>query len=338
MSEATTSPTSAARSTGVTARRALRDDADRGEDRVDQAVEPLDLLERRPVPRRTRLAARDVARFAAAQGRFVGEQVGIGADDRQRRPQLVGDQRDQLAARLVDGLERLDPGLGLRLLAALLDDPGQQVGDGAELGDVVVAERPRLLGLDVEDADDLVVPGQRHGQHRGHETALVDAADPQEAGIGLDVRDDQRAAVRGDPTGHALAERDARPADLEAVEAVRGGQRQVRSVAVEQVERGDVRVQHVPGPVDDGLEQLVPRPGGRRQPGDLVQEAQLFELVVRVRLRGAGASPTRDAGRSGRGSDARHGHHHTSLEKGCGLDGCDPVAARTRNGPLGWPA
>ena len=46
-------------------------------------------------------------------------------------------------------------------------------------------------------------------------------------------------------------------------------------------------MQHVPGPVDDGLEQLVPRPGGRRQPGDLVQEAQLFELVVRVRLRGA---------------------------------------------------
>ena len=127
-------------------------DADRGEDRVDQPVEPLDLLERRPVPGGPRLAPRQVARFAAAQRRLLGEQVGVGADDRERRPQLVGDERDQLAARLVDRLERLDPRLGLGLLAALLDDPGQQVGDRPELGDVVVVEVARLLGLDVEDA------------------------------------------------------------------------------------------------------------------------------------------------------------------------------------------
>ena len=181
MSEATTSSTSAARSTGETLAGPSGHDPHRGEDRVDQAVEPLDLLERRPVPRRAGLAARDVARFAAAQRRLVGEQVGVGADDRERRPQLVGDERDQLAAGLVDRLERLDPGLGLGLLAALLDDPGEQVGDRPELGDVVVAEGPGLLGLDVEDADGLVVPGQRHGQHRCHEPALVDAADPQEA-------------------------------------------------------------------------------------------------------------------------------------------------------------
>ena len=66
--------------------------------------------------------------------------------------------------------------------------PGEQVGDRAELRDVVVAEGPRLLGLDVEDPDGLVVPGQRHGQHRRHEAALVDAADPQEARVGADVR------------------------------------------------------------------------------------------------------------------------------------------------------
>ena len=116
-------------------------DADRGEDRVDEAIEPLDLLERRAVPGGARLAAGHVARFATAQRRLVGEQVGVGPDDRQRRPQLVGDERDQLAAGLVDRLERLDPRLGLGLLAALLDDPGEQVGDRAELGDVVVAER-----------------------------------------------------------------------------------------------------------------------------------------------------------------------------------------------------
>ena len=59
-----------------------------------------------------------------------------------------------------------------------------------------VAEVARLLGLDVEDADGLVVPGERNGQHGGHEAALVDAADPQEPGVGLDVGDDQRLARR----------------------------------------------------------------------------------------------------------------------------------------------
>ena len=145
----------------------------------------------------------------AAQRRLVGEQIGVGADDRERRAQLVGDQRDELAARLVDGLEGLDPGLGLGLLAALLDDPGQQVGDRSELGDVGLAEVARLLGLDVEDAHDLVVPGQRHRQHRGDEPALVDPADPQEARVGLDVRDDQRPPVGRHAAGDALAERDA---------------------------------------------------------------------------------------------------------------------------------
>ena len=125
------------RSTGVTDGGILRHDPDRGEDRVDEAVEPLDLLERRAVPRRARLAPGDVARLAAAERRLVGQQVGVRADDRERRPQLVGDERDQLAAGLVDRLERLDAGLGLGLLAALLDDPGEQVGDRAELGDVV---------------------------------------------------------------------------------------------------------------------------------------------------------------------------------------------------------
>ena len=121
----------------------VRNDPDRREDGVDEPVEALDLLERRVVPGGARLAPLDVARFAPASGGLVGEQVGVGADDRQRRAQLMGDERDQLAARLVDRLERLDPGLGLGLLAALLDDARQQVGDRAELGDVVRREIAR---------------------------------------------------------------------------------------------------------------------------------------------------------------------------------------------------
>ena len=297
-----------------------------------------------------------VARCHAA--RVSREQVGVRADDGERRPQLVGDQGDQLAPRLVDRLECLDPRLGLGLLPALLDDPGQQVGDRAQLGDVMVAEVPGLLGLDVEDPDDLVAPGQRDGQHGGHESALVDAADPQEPRVCPDVRDDRRSPVGRDAAGDALAERNAGPADLEAIQAVGGGEGQVRSVPIEQVERGDVGVEHIASPVDDGLEELVPGPGRRRQAGDLVEEAELFELVGRARRqRRAGTRPVRarpalrawpirgGGWPSGVGDGIRqlarargrvvrrHGDHHTSLRKVAVQNGCGPVAAGTRNGP-----
>ena len=43
-------------------------------------------------------------------------------------------------------------------------------------------------------------------------------------------------------------------------------------------------MKRVAGPVDDRLEQLVPRPGGRREAGDLVEEAQLLELLRLARV------------------------------------------------------
>ena len=55
-SDVTTSSTSDAQVDRRDRRRALGHDADRGQDRVDEAIEPLDLLERRPVPGGARLA------------------------------------------------------------------------------------------------------------------------------------------------------------------------------------------------------------------------------------------------------------------------------------------
>ena len=79
-------------------------------------------------------------------------------------------------------------------------------------------------------------------------------------------------------------------------------------------------MEHVAGPVDDRLEQLIPRSGGRREAGDLVQEAQLLELVVGGF---GGVAPGRRRRRCERSAadadrDAGHGHHDTSLRKGCG--------------------
>ena len=78
--------------------------ADRGEDRVDEAVQPLDLLDRAQMPRCC--AARGgagVARLASLERRLVGQEVGVRADDGERRAELVGDERDELVARPVQG-------------------------------------------------------------------------------------------------------------------------------------------------------------------------------------------------------------------------------------------
>ena len=192
----------------------------------------------------------------------------------------MGDQGDQLGARLVEALQRDNLGLGLALLTTLLDDPGEEVGDRAQLGGIGRVEVAHGLRLDVEHADDLVVPRQRHRQHRRHVAALVDPADPHEMGILLDVGHDHRLLAGCHPTGDALAERHPCAPDLVAIEAVRGGQGQMAAVAVEEVERADVGVQGVAGFVDDRLEELVPGPGRGGQAGDPMQEAELPELLL----------------------------------------------------------
>ena len=298
-------------------RRLVGHDPNGREDRVDQTVEPLDLLERPAVPVGPLLPAAGVPRLATFKRRILGEQVGVCAHNRQRRPKLVGDERDELAPGLVDRLEFHREGFGLPLLPSLLDDAGKEVGDRPELGHVDVAELATSFGLDVEDADGLVVPAQRHRQHRGDEPLLVDAADPQEPRVLGDLDDDQRLTRGGDPPGNALAVRHPRPPDLVPVETVRRRERQVRSVPIEEVERGDVRVERVPGAVDNRLEQLVPRSRGRREAGDLVEELELLELG-----RAAFGRGFRD--RVGRG----HGIHDTSLGTERRPKRCGGVAAR----------
>ena len=73
---------------------------------------------------------------------------------------------DQLDAPLVKGAQLVDLVLGFTLQPDSLDDARQQVGDGAQLIAVGDREVPRLLGLDVEDSDDGVVPDERHRASR----------------------------------------------------------------------------------------------------------------------------------------------------------------------------
>ena len=86
-------------------------------------------------------------------------------------------------------------------------------------------------------------------------------------------------------------------------------------------------MERVAGPVDDGLEQLVPRPRGRGEAQDLVEEAQLVELVAgRRRAPGVGRGLAGRRGVAGTRSGRRAGaigHHLTSVGKVMASKGCD---------------
>jgi len=145
-----------------------------------------------------------------------------------------------------------------------------------------------IYGRDVQDADDSVVPDERHREHRGDEPLLVDPPDPEEPRVRRDVRDDLRLPRGGDVTGHPLAVGHLRPPDLILVKAIGGGEGEDRLVPVEQVERGDVGMERVPGLVHDGLEQLIPGVCRRGQAHHVVEEAQLFQLGVHRMVGGPG--------------------------------------------------
>ena len=303
MSSTTSSSRSAPTSIGTHLDRAFGAGPNRGQDRVDQAVQTVDLAEGALVPLLAQCPTLRIAARPAVQWWVVGEQVGVGAHDRQGRAQLVGHHRNQLGSSLVEALQGDHLGLGIALEAALLDDPGQEVGDRAELGCILGVEVAMGLGLDIEHAHDLGMPGQGNGQHRCDIAALVNAAHPQEALVLPDVGHDHGLLAGGHPPGHALPERHPRTANLVTVEPVRCGQGQMAAVAIEQVQRADVGVERVASLVHDRLEQLVPGPGRRGQTGNAMQEAQLPELLL---------------GRSTRrGHLLDHGLHGTGGSSGC---------------------
>ena len=140
-------------------------------------------------------AANRVARLAALERRIVGEEVRVGADDGQRRPELVGDERDQLAPGLVDRAER-----STRASASACWRPFSTIPASRSAIAPSCATSPGVKSRG-RSVWTLSTPttwsfhDERHGQHRGDEPALVDAPDPQEARVGADVGDHQRLAL-----------------------------------------------------------------------------------------------------------------------------------------------
>ena len=75
----------------------------------------------------------------------------------------------------------------------------------------------------------------------------------------------------------ALAERQADPAHLVPVQAVRRRQGQAARRVVQQVERADLDVERLRRTLDERPHQLVPVPRLRREAGELVEKGELAE-------------------------------------------------------------
>ena len=107
-------------------------------------------------------------------------------------------------------------------------------------------------------------------------------------------------------------------------------------VAVHEVQRRHLGPERDPGPVHDGLEELLPGLRGGREPEQLVEEPQLGDGVVgrrRIRQVGLGEMPGRRVGAGLRGGIAvipehRHVHHTPSLGAAVTELGCGPVPGR----------
>ena len=257
---------------------------------IDLPIEPAELVRRGVAPFRG-LPVRCVAPDPGA-GR-VCEQVHVDAHDRQRRPELVGDDAQELGPGCIERGQFGQPGLDLGGQPALLDDPREERRDRLEEGDLRVVEDAPLVGLDVEHADHRVVPFERHRQHPA-EGPDVEAADPREPVVDRDVLDRDRRVTGGDTSGDALPPVEADAAHLRAIEAVGRGQRQAHPLVVGEIERADLDTHRGGRPVDDRMHELVPVARERGQLGDLVEERQLAEPTLRVHLVGRGGRVGRD--------------------------------------------
>ena len=216
----------------------------------------------------------------------------------------MGHNRQQLGACLVQGGKRGQLRFRLGLDAALLDDAREQRGNRLQEAHVLGRERPRLGRLDVENADQAVVPRQRNGEHR-RQTRHVEAGNPLEVGIDANVGDLDWTSLGCGQPGDALADAEVDTADLVAVQAVRGGKRQAGAVPVEKVEGADLDPQGQRGPIHERAHEIVPVASACSELCELLEQGQLAQLPLGVgallrRFR-SGAVPLRFRPR------ARHG-------------------------------
>ena len=268
--------------------------ADRGEDRIDEPVEPAELLDggvvpvvgsaasaapagrrRPPRPAGRRRPARPTAASAARGSRRSGARP---APRRARsarpagprpRPSAGPSRRSRPAAPRSSGGRRSRPSSNRRASR------------------VWTLSTPTTPSCQTSGTDSIA------GQPLD-----VEAADPGEAVVLRDVVDRDRRARGGHPAGDPLAPGEADLADLRAVEAVRRGQGQARPLVVGEVERADLDAHRRPSCRPRSSASARPSrapasPAGRSRGGRRVRRASVTRIVV-VGSRRSAADERRD--------------------------------------------
>ncbi len=231
---------------------AVPDDvADRHADLASRQLEhvvpvPADLVARRQVARRRRHADdfREPARQQAA----------------------LKQHRDAVLA-----LER-------RVQARALDPRcGTRSGE-VEHRQVPHREGTRLQGADVEHPDQLPLDDQRRPEQRADPLLAQDRVEDVRV---IDVGDEDRDALVGDPAGEALADRDPHALLDLLLDPVRRARHELIGVLVEQQNRHGVHRQRVSDPIQELIQELIePELRQRRvaqplEPADLARRGEI---------------------------------------------------------------
>ena len=174
-------------------------------------------------------------------------------------------------SRIGHRLHVLDPlargALGLEE-ARVLDRERSPVGHELEQLDLVVVEGARPQRSDMEDAAYVPLHDERHAEHR------LDPLLPQERVQDVcvvDVVEDHRPLLGGDPSGEARADRDADALLDLLLDAERGPRDELVRALVEQEDRARVDLEDLARSLEQRGQQLVEAQMRKRSVGDGLQ-------------------------------------------------------------------
>ena len=213
--------------------------------------------------------------------------------------------------------------------SGVFDGDGHAGGDEFEEALVLEGEVAGGLGLEVEDADDLVLDDERDGELGTHVGIGVDVV----LGLG-DVFDEERLTLEGGLADDAFTELDAHPLDLSRVADLEAHAQVLRTV-VDEEDGEDFVVDDGADEVGDAVHEGVEVKCGVESVGEVMEEVDLERLdanlwvgrvrVEEYRLSGAIVTFKMVLGRRrfwGRGCDALRfdGRRHSACDDITGTD------------------
>ena len=160
----------------------------------------------------------------------------------------------------------------------MLDRERRPVAHELQQLDLVVVEGARPERADVEDAADLPLHDERHAEHRLDSLLAQERVEDVPV---VDVVEDHRPLLGGDPPGEARADRDADALLQLLLDAERGAGDELVRRLVEQEDRARVDLEDLARPLEQRGEQLVQAQVGERgvgyglQPPDVLRGGTL---------------------------------------------------------------